>query len=57
MARRRLYRAKLTIAKKQLPIQLLFLYDINPIDRRNDLQRKQKLVYSRAISTIKAGSQ
>ncbi len=57
MARRRLHGAKLTIAKKQLSIQLLFLHDINPIDRRNDLQRKQKLVYSRAISTIKAGPQ
>ncbi len=57
MARRRLYCAKLTIAKKAAVHTAVFLYDINPIDRRNDLQRKQKLVYSRAISTIKAGPQ
>lgn len=57
MARRRLHGAKLTIAKKAAAHTAAFLYDINPIDRRNDLQRKQKLVYSRAISTIKAGPQ
>ncbi len=57
MAGRRLHGAKLTMVKKQLLIQLLFLHDINSIDRGNDLQRKQKLVYSRAISTIKAGPQ